>query len=69
MTQALRQLCSKVVVVLEGGYDLNALSVSSEAVIETLRIHQNDTPNIEQLLARLHNENLKNAEDGEQLGA
>lgn len=33
MTQALRQLCLKTVVVLEGGYDLNALSVSSEAVV------------------------------------
>ena len=39
MTQAMRLLCPKVTVVLEGGYDLNALSVSSEAVIEVLRIH------------------------------
>jgi acetoin utilization deacetylase AcuC-like enzyme len=39
----MRLLCHKVAVVLEGGYDLNALSVSSEAVIETLRIHYNDT--------------------------
>ena len=62
MTQALRLLCPKVAVVLEGGYDLNALSVSSEAVVETLRIHPNDTPAIEQLLTRLHNQNLKNAE-------
>ena len=33
MTQNLRMLQQKIVFVLEGGYDLNALSVSSEAVV------------------------------------
>ena len=33
MTQAFRSICPKIVVALEGGYDLNALSVSSEAVV------------------------------------
>jgi acetoin utilization deacetylase AcuC-like enzyme len=36
MTWGLRALCKKTVAVLEGGYDLNALEVSSEAVIRTL---------------------------------
>ena len=44
-------------VVLEGGYDLNALSASSEAVVETLRVHPNDQEGIDQLLTRLHAEN------------
>jgi acetoin utilization deacetylase AcuC-like enzyme len=39
MTWSFRALCPKIVVALEGGYDLNALEVSSEAVIQTLRIH------------------------------
>ncbi len=33
MTWQFRALCPKLVVALEGGYDLNALEVSSEAVI------------------------------------
>lgn len=53
MTQAFRLLCPKVVVALEGGYDLNALEVSSEAVIETLRIHPLDNDGIEKLLQTL----------------
>lgn len=36
MTQGLRQLTKKMAVVLEGGYSLEALEVSSEAVIRTL---------------------------------
>jgi acetoin utilization deacetylase AcuC-like enzyme len=43
MTWALRGLAKKLAVVLEGGYDLNALKVSSEAVIKTLMININDT--------------------------
>lgn len=38
---------------LEGGYDLNALEVSSEAVINTLRIHPKDNEGIEKLLQSL----------------
>jgi len=53
MTQSFRTLCSKVVAVLEGGYDLNALEVSSEAVIKTLRIHPLDNENLEKLLQEL----------------
>lgn len=33
LTWGFRALCPKIVVALEGGYDLNALEVSSEAVI------------------------------------
>ena len=36
MTWGLRALCKKTVVVLEGGYDLQALEVSSVAVLRTL---------------------------------
>lgn len=36
MTWGLRSLCKKVVAVLEGGYDLHALEVSTEAVVRTL---------------------------------
>ena len=53
MTQNLRALCPKVVVALEGGYDLNALEVSSEAVIETLRLHPKDNEGFEKLLHSL----------------
>lgn len=57
MTQTLRQLCPKIVVVLEGGYDLHALSVSSEAVVQTLRIHPNDTESLNKYLTELYEEN------------
>jgi hypothetical protein len=53
MTQGFRALCPKIVVALEGGYDLNALEVSSEAVIETLRLHPKDNEGFERLLQRL----------------
>jgi hypothetical protein len=46
-------LCPKIVVALEGGYDLNALEVSSEAVINTLRLHPKDNDGIEKLLQSL----------------
>jgi len=38
MTWGLRNLCKKTVAVLEGGYDLDALRVSSEAVVRTLML-------------------------------
>lgn len=53
MTQGMRALCPKIVVALEGGYDLNALEVSSEAVIQTLRINPLDTEGFEELLHNL----------------
>lgn len=39
MTHGLRLIQPKMAVVLEGGYDLNALRRSSEAVIKTLQIN------------------------------
>jgi len=53
MTWGFRALCRKIVVALEGGYDLNALEVSSEAVIQTLRINPHDNEGIENLLQSL----------------
>ena len=53
MTWGLRNLCSKMTVVLEGGYDLEALEVSSEAVVKTLLINPNDTSAFNSLLAEL----------------
>eukprot|EP00347_Sterkiella_histriomuscorum_P012951 403366593 len=38
MTYGLMQICPKIVVLLEGGYNLDALANSSEAVIRTLKI-------------------------------
>ena len=42
MTWTLKQLCRKTLVVLEGGYDIKALEVSSEAVVRTLQINNDD---------------------------
>ena len=53
MTHGLKLLQPKMAVVLEGGYDLNALRRSSEAVIRTLQINQNDTNAINQLIEEL----------------
>ena len=53
MTWGLRNLCPKMTVVLEGGYDLEALEVSSEAVVKTLLINPNDTSAFNSLLAEL----------------
>ena len=47
MTQGFRTICPKIVVALEGGYDLDALEVSSEAVIQTLRINPLDNQGLE----------------------
>jgi acetoin utilization deacetylase AcuC-like enzyme len=38
MTHGLSKICPKVAVILEGGYDLDALAISSLAVIMTLQI-------------------------------
>lgn len=43
MTQGLRNIQKCIAVVLEGGYSLEALECSSEAVIKTLQAHPNDT--------------------------
>lgn len=53
MTWGLRNLCKKTVAVLEGGYDLHALEVSSEAVVRTLQISPDDTEGFNKLLAEL----------------
>jgi len=53
MTQGLRNLCKKTAVVLEGGYDLEALEKSSEAVIRTLMINPNDKDKFDELLVEL----------------
>ena len=42
MTQGFKKLCNKIVVVLEGGYDLQALEVSTYAVIRTLAINKDE---------------------------
>lgn len=39
-----------MLVVLEGGYDLNALAVSSEAVIQTMLIHHENEEELKTLL-------------------
>ena len=36
MTYGMKKICSKSVAVLEGGYDLKALEISTEAVVRTL---------------------------------
>lgn len=38
MTHALLRICPEIVVLLEGGYNLDALAINSETVIEVLRI-------------------------------
>jgi acetoin utilization deacetylase AcuC-like enzyme len=53
MTHGLRALQKRLAVVLEGGYDLNALRRSSEAVVRTLQINQNDTNEINKLIEEL----------------
>jgi len=53
MTWGLRALCNKTAVVLEGGYDLEALERSSEAVVRTLLVNPKDTDGFNSLLAKL----------------
>ncbi len=50
MTWGLRTLCKKTVAVLEGGYDLDALRVSSEAVVRTLMLDCDHIETFNQLL-------------------
>ena len=53
MTWGLRNLCQKTAVILEGGYDLEALERSSEAVIKTLLVNPSDIDGFNSLLAEL----------------
>ena len=53
MTWGLRNLCQKMAVILEGGYELSVLEVSSEAVIKTLLINPNDITAFNSLLVEL----------------
>ena len=39
-----------MMVVLEGGYDLGALEISSEAVVQTLRINHQEQEQLDKLL-------------------
>ena len=53
MTWALRNLCPKTAVILEGGYDLEALERSSESVVRTLLTDSGDVEAFNGLLAEL----------------
>jgi histone deacetylase 6 len=53
MTKGLRQIQPKLAVVLEGGYSLEALEVSSEAVIRTLKLNPDDQEGYSKLLRDL----------------
>ena len=53
MTQGLQKICDKLLVVLEGGYNLDALAISSEAVVGTLITGPTQTDDINKLLSTL----------------
>ena len=53
MTWGLKLLCKKVVVALEGGYDLTALEQCAEAVIKTLQINPNNKAGFDKLFDQL----------------
>lgn len=53
MTWVLKQICKRTLVVLEGGYDLEALEVSSEATVKTLQINSEDTEAFDKYLQDL----------------
>ena len=53
MTWALRSFCQKTAVILEGGYDLDALERSSEAVVKTLLTDSSDIDAFNSLLKEL----------------
>ena len=53
MTWALRKICSKTVAVLEGGYSLEALQRSSEAVVRTLFLNPADEDGFNKLVSEL----------------
>ena len=42
MTHGLMKLAPNLIVLLEGGYDLDALAYSSEAVLRSLKINGDD---------------------------
>ena len=58
MTWVLKKICKRTLVVLEGGYDLNALEVSSEAVVKTLQINSDDTESFDKYLQELSGDPL-----------
>lgn len=53
ITWCLRNICPKTTVVLEGGYSLEALERSSEAVVRTLLINPQNTAAFDSLIAEL----------------
>ena len=53
MTWALRKICPKTVAVLEGGYSLEALQRSSEAVVRTLFLNPADEDGFNKLVSEL----------------
>jgi len=55
MTNGMKKICSKIVAVLEGGYDLRALEVSTEAVVRTLQLATGDQEGFDNLIASLSN--------------
>jgi acetoin utilization deacetylase AcuC-like enzyme len=50
MTQGLRCIQKNIAVVLEGGYSLEALEVSSEAVVRVLQTHPDDKEGYQRVL-------------------
>lgn len=57
MTQGLQKICDKVLVVLEGGYNLESIANSTEAIINTLLTHPDNEPKYNELLVELGCEN------------
>jgi acetoin utilization deacetylase AcuC-like enzyme len=54
MTHGLKKIQPCTAVVLEGGYSLEALEVSTEAVVRTLQKHPDDDYGFNQLLKELN---------------
>lgn len=50
ITQGLRNIQSCLAVVLEGGYSLEALEISSEAVFKVLKTHPKDNESFNNIL-------------------
>lgn len=50
MTHGLLQICPQIVAFLEGGYNLDALAINTEAVIETMKLGDN-TDKFDEFLA------------------
>lgn len=53
MTNGMKKICNKIVAVLEGGYDLKALEISTEAVVRTLQLTSGDQEGFDNLIANL----------------